>query len=65
MVVIGILIALYINDWSEEQKDRAKEKAILKELHKDFKKNLKDFNRAKKIYVDSYAASLKFKYYIN
>ena len=25
-------------------------------------KNLKDFNHAKKIYVDSYAASLKFKY---
>lgn len=65
LVVIGILIALYINDWSGEQKDRAKEKAILRELHKDFKKNLRDFNRAKKIYVDSYDASLKFKHYIN
>jgi len=65
LVVIGILIALYINNWSEERKDRAKEKAILKELHKDFKKNLRDFNSAKKVYVDSYAASLKFKYYIN
>jgi hypothetical protein len=65
LVVIGILIALYINDWSEERKDRAKEKAILKELHKDFKKNLQQFNEAKAIYLSSYDASLKFKYYIN
>jgi hypothetical protein len=65
LVVIGILIALYINNWNEGRKDRAKEKAILKELNKDFVKNLAQFNRLKKVYFSSLDASLKFKYYIN
>ena len=43
LVVIGILIALQVNNWNEERRNRVKEKAILKELHKDFKKNLEEF----------------------
>jgi hypothetical protein len=65
LVVVGILIALYINNWNEDRKDRRKEKAILKELNKDFQKNLAQFNRLKAVYFSSLDASLKFKYYIN
>ena len=65
LVVIGILIALYINNWNEGRKDRQKEKAILKELNKDFTKNLRQFNRVKEVYFSSLEASLKFKYFIN
>lgn len=43
LVMIGILLALQVNNWNENRKDRIKEKAILNELHKDFKKNLETF----------------------
>ncbi len=36
LVVIGILIALQINNWNEQRKDNAKEQAILKRLKKEF-----------------------------
>jgi hypothetical protein len=36
LVVIGILIALQINNWNENRIDQKKEKLILKELHKEF-----------------------------
>lgn len=40
LVVVGILIALRINSWNEEQKNIAKEQVILKELQQDFKDDL-------------------------
>lgn len=43
LVVIGILIALQVNNWNELRKNRNKEVNILKELHKDFKNNLEEF----------------------
>jgi hypothetical protein len=39
LVVIGILIALQINNWNERQKDKAKVKIALKSLHKDIVKD--------------------------
>lgn len=39
LVVVGILIALYINDWSENQKAIVKEKAFLREINLDFESN--------------------------
>ena len=39
LVVIGILIALQINNWNEWKKDRAKEQAIQSSLLEDFKYN--------------------------
>ena len=39
LVVIGILIALQINNWNEEKKERDKELAFLKEINLDFKSN--------------------------
>jgi len=39
LVVIGILIALQINNWNEQTKLDAQEQAILKELYQDFSYN--------------------------
>ena len=41
LVVIGILIALQINNWNEQRKDSIKEQAMLKRLEKEFKSNRK------------------------
>ncbi|MGB5172414.1 MAG: DUF6090 family protein [Eudoraea sp.] len=40
LVVIGILIALQINNWSEERKLNLQEKALLEELQKNLQSNL-------------------------
>ena len=40
LVVIGILIALSINNWNEEQKDLRQEQLILKQLRSEYKSNL-------------------------
>jgi hypothetical protein len=39
LVVIGILIALQINNWNEQRKENIQEQAILKRLHKEFQSN--------------------------
>ncbi len=39
LVVIGILIALQINNWNENQKDIKKEQQIIASLHKEFTQN--------------------------
>ncbi|MCZ4408202.1 DUF6090 family protein [Cryomorphaceae bacterium 1068] len=39
LVVIGILIALQINNWNQNETNRAREIAILKDLNQEFKKN--------------------------
>ena len=44
LVVIGILIALSINNWNEKQKDLAKEQLILKQLESEYQKNLVQLN---------------------
>jgi len=41
LVVIGILIALQINNWNEGRKELKKEKQLLISLSEDFKSNLK------------------------
>ncbi|MFC4721239.1 DUF6090 family protein [Geojedonia litorea] len=40
LVVIGILIALQINNWNEQQKNLAKEQTILKQLYNEYQSNL-------------------------
>ena len=40
LVVIGILIALQINNWNEQRKDRTKELIVLKQLQEDYQANL-------------------------
>ena len=40
LVVIGILIALQINNWNEGRKDRAKEQELLVQLQSEYQSNL-------------------------
>lgn len=40
LVMIGILLALQINNWNEQRKDRVKEQVVLKQLQEDFQANL-------------------------
>ena len=42
LVVLGILIALQINNWNEERQDRAKERFLISQLHQEFLNNKKD-----------------------
>ena len=45
LVVIGILIALQINNWNINRLERKTEKKILLDLNVEFKENLKDAQR--------------------
>ena len=44
LVVIGILIALQINNWNEAKKTRKKEIILLHQLNEEFKANLEQLN---------------------
>ncbi len=44
LVVIGILIALSINNWNEKQKDLVKEQLILKQLFSEYESNLQQLD---------------------
>jgi hypothetical protein len=57
LVVIGILIALQINNWNEERKDRKREQVILKNLQTDFKTNISNVNEAYDSFMQAHAAS--------
>jgi hypothetical protein len=43
LVVLGILIALQINNWNEERKEQNTEKDLLQSLHRDFSESKKAF----------------------
>ena len=58
LVVIGILIALQINNWNEYRKDRNREQAILKNLQIDFRTNIKNVNHASRDFMVAYEASV-------
>ena len=56
LVVIGILIALSINNWNEEQKNRIEEKNLLLELRTEFrqkKESLETYGRDCNGYIDN------------
>lgn len=56
LVVIGILIALGINNWNEQRKDRIKEQIILKQLKEDYMVNLSQLKEkiaTRKIIINS------------
>lgn len=46
LVVIGILIALGVNNWNEEKKDRRAGEDLLVRIHRDLVKDTVDFNNA-------------------
>ena len=57
LVVIGILIALQINNWNEYRKERNREQTILKSLQTDFKTNIINVNNAYNNFLEAYEAS--------
>lgn len=50
LVVIGILLALQINNWNETSKNRTNEVKILTNLHVDFESTINNLNKATKEY---------------
>ena len=46
LVVIGILIALQINNWNEANKEKVFEMKVLSELYLDVKEDIKEMNNA-------------------
>jgi hypothetical protein len=57
LVVIGILIALSINNWNEERKNRSREQSILKNLQSDFIANINNVDKTYNRFLDAYDAS--------
>ncbi len=62
LVVIGILIALQLNSMREDQKDRTKEKAYLKELNLDFRSNKEQLDTIIRHNKEALASGMRLKY---
>ena len=65
LVVIGILIALQINNWNENRKERAQEKELLEQLQSEFQSNLEQLDQKTDIRNQMISASLKLLHYID
>ena len=65
LVVIGILIALQLNNWNENRKKRAQEQALLVQLQSEFNSNLKQLDEKITIRKNMYNSSLKLLHYID
>ena len=59
LVVIGILIALQVNNWNNKRLERKKEQTILINLRSDFNENLAEYNRIYESSTESYKSSIK------
>jgi len=59
LVVIGILIALQINNWNELKKDKIKEHKILSSLFQDFQININHLEEALSLYPEMEERSFK------
>jgi hypothetical protein len=59
LVMIGILLALQVNEWNNRRQELSKEQLFLKNLHSDFKANMIEFNRVYKSSSEAYVASKK------
>ncbi|MFK7781485.1 DUF6090 family protein [Psychroserpens sp.] len=60
LVVIGILIALSINNWKNYQDDRTEEQILLQNLQQEFTKNLNELNSDHKINIEMLNATYHF-----
>ena len=56
LVMIGILLALQVNNWNTARLESSKEQLVLKNLQTDFKANIKAFNEAFKSSSEAYNA---------
>ncbi len=65
LVVIGILIALQINNWNEDRKDRVQEQVLLKQLHTEFKSNLEQLEEKIVIRQEIISSAAKLLGYID
>lgn len=59
LVVIGILIALQVNNWNNKRLEKLKEQTILMNLRSDFNENIAEYNRIYKSSTESYKSSIK------
>ncbi len=65
LVVIGILIALQINNWNESRKERAQEIVLLKQLETEFKSNLNQLDERVSIRREIMNAAIQLLSYID
>ena len=65
LVVIGILIALQINNWNENRKERAQEKELLEQLQSEFQSNLEQLDQKITMRKNMLTSSLKLLDYID
>lgn len=59
LVMIGILLALQVNNWNTNRIEANREQTILKNLRSDFKDNIRELNRIYNGTVNSYKSSVK------
>ena len=65
LVVIGILIALQINNWNESRKDRLEEQELLTQLQSEFQSNLNQLDQKIAMRNSMIDASLKLLDYVD
>ena len=58
LVMIGILLALQVNNWNNNRIANSKEQAILMNLQVDFQNNIENFERTYNIFIEAYQASV-------
>jgi len=59
LVVIGILIALQVNTWRMEKKDRQIEKTILKNIKRDLESDIQEFRNVKEFKISQNEAGIR------
>ncbi|MCA0154405.1 DUF6090 family protein [Winogradskyella vincentii] len=65
LVVIGILIALQINNWNENRKERLQEQELLVQLQSEFTSNLEQLDQKIQMRERMISSSLKLLQYID
>ena len=56
LVVVGILIALSINNWNQTEQQAKREAAVLADLHREFSGNLEEYTAIKQVHTRSLEA---------
>lgn len=59
LVMIGILLALQVNNWNNQRIEKNKEQALLKNLQVDFKNNISNLDVAYESFNVAYLASVR------
>lgn len=65
IIVIGVLVAVQINNWNEKRKERIQETTILKQLLTDFKSNLEQLDEKIAIRKSEINSAVQLLYYID